>query len=125
MKPVYIMIDEFGDKYYFSDKEMELFHREDGPAIEFADGSKYWCVNDKLHRKDGPAIEHVSGTKEWYINGERHREDGPAIEFVNGNKFWYLNGKYLSEEEFNRRMKPSCEGKVVEIEGKKYKLTAI
>ncbi len=59
--------------------------------------------------------------------GECHREDGPAVEDANGNKYWYLNGKRLTEAEFNKRMqkKSSCEGKVVEIEGKKYKLQVL
>lgn len=32
--------------------------------IEFVDGSKYWYVHGKLHREDGPAIEWTNGTKE-------------------------------------------------------------
>ena len=52
-------------------------HREDGPAIEYANGNKVWYINDKLHREDGPAVEYANGDKEWYINGKRHREDGP------------------------------------------------
>jgi len=67
---------------------------------------------------------HPNGTKEWYINGKRHREDGPAIEYGNGNKSWYLNGKKLTEDKFNKR-KNSCNGKIVEIDGKKYKLKLI
>ena len=65
-----------------------------------------------------------NGSKSWYLNGERHREDGPAIEDADGYKAWYLNGKQLSESEFNARTKPapSCEGKVVEVDGVKYKL---
>ena len=78
MKPQYIKIDEAGDKFYYSDKEMELLHREDGPAFEGANGYKSWWIND--------------------------------------NQF--------TEAEFNARKnnKPSCAGKVVEIDGKKYKL---
>ena len=29
-----------------------------------------WFQNDKLHRNDGPAVEYASGSKEWYINGK-------------------------------------------------------
>lgn len=29
-------------------------HRIDGPAIVDSNGSKYWCLNDRLHREDGP-----------------------------------------------------------------------
>jgi len=45
-------------------------HREDGPAIERFDGSKWWCINNKLHRENGPAIEGPNGNKQWYINGK-------------------------------------------------------
>jgi len=46
------------------------------------------------------------------------------VEYANGDKFWYLNGEQYSEQEFNKKMKPTptCNGKVVMIEGKKYKL---
>jgi len=46
-------------------------HRLDGPASEWADGTKQWWVNDKLHRVDGPAIIWGDGSKEWHINGKR------------------------------------------------------
>jgi len=99
-------------------------HREDDPAVEYADGSKAWYINGERHREDGPASEYNNGTKYWYLNGKLHREDGPAVEHHNGDKFWYLNGKKLTEEEFNQRTK-SCLGKIVEIDGKKYRLTEI
>ena len=65
-----------------------------------------------------------NGDKAWYLNGKQHREDGPAIEYADGSKWWYLNGKELTEAEFNAHPKPtaSCEGKVVEVDGVKYKL---
>ena len=53
----------------------------------------HYYLNNNLHREDGPAIEHASGSKEWYKNGKRHREDGPAIELANGLQYWHLNGK--------------------------------
>lgn len=80
-------------------------HREDGPAVERADGYKAWWLNDQIHRVDGPAIERPNGDKEWYLNGYLHREDGPAIEWANGEKQWRLHGQRLSEEEFNKRTK--------------------
>ena len=68
-------------------------HRVDGPAVEWANGTKSWWVNGKRHRVDGPAIEWANGTKLWYVNGERHREDGPAVEYANGIKEWFVNSK--------------------------------
>ena len=59
--------DRNGTTTYYNEKDQP--HREDGPAIEDADGSKEWWVNGKLHREDGPAIEYANGTKAWYVNG--------------------------------------------------------
>ena len=73
-------------------------HREDGPAVEWADGTKKWYHNGQYHREDGPAIEWADGAKEWYRNGQRHRDDGPAIEWADGSKEWYRNGQRHRED---------------------------
>ena len=101
-----------------------FLHREDGPAVEYANGNTFWFRNGLRHREDGPAYEGANGWKEWYRNGLLHREDGPAIEYTDGTKEWWMNGVPLSEEEFLKRT-CSCEGKVVEIEGKKYRLSLV
>ena len=81
-------------------------HREDGPAIEYVDGSKEWYLNGKLHRSDGPAIEWASGSKEWYVDGKRHRLDGPARVFANRDKAWYLEDQEVSKPDVdNLRLK--------------------
>ena len=108
-KEQFIHVNNKGDKRYYSDREMKIKHREDGPAVEWASGSKAWWINDKLHREDGPAIEYADGGKAWYVNGELHREDGPAIEWADGDKWWFINGEWLSEAEFNKRMNPVTE----------------
>jgi hypothetical protein len=124
----YIETDGSETKYY-SDRGMTVLHREDGPAVEYANGGKAWYINNKLHREDGPAIEYTNGGKAWFVNGKRHREDGPAVEYTNGVKAWYINGERhredgptveygdgrkawylnderLTEEEFNTRVSP-------------------
>ena len=53
--------------------------------------------NGKRHRDDGPAVERADGAKEWYKNGERHRDDGPAVERANGPKEWWKNGELVKE----------------------------
>ena len=98
MKEQYIHINQLGTKRYYSDREMNILHREDGPAIEYADGDKAWYIDDKLHREDGPAVETANGHKAWYINGKCHREDGPAIEDADGDKEWWLDGKRHRED---------------------------
>ena len=98
-----IETDERGTRCYFNNTNQ--LHRTDGPAIEYADGSKSWYQNGLLHRTDGPAIEWTCGRKEWYQNDKRHRIDGPAIIFEDGNNLWYINGVRLSEDEFNQAVK--------------------
>ena len=69
MTPQYIYINRYGSKCYYKYKEMKIFHREDGPAIEWSGGRKEWYLNGVLHRDDGPAIEYYNGVKEWWLNG--------------------------------------------------------
>jgi hypothetical protein len=96
--------------WYNSHKE---WHRDDGPAVEYASGDKLWCQNDKRHRENGPAWESIGGNKFWFINDLLHREDGPAIEWngdsndnkvfngnnlviINKNKLWFIHGKQIT-----------------------------
>ena len=66
-------------------------HREDGPAIENANGSFCWLKNGQIHREDGPAVLTNTNKMMWYRNGQLHREDGPAI--IDGNmQAWYVDG---------------------------------
>ena len=58
-------------------------------------GGKHWFKDDKLHREDGPAVERANGTKWWFFEGERHREDGPAIETSDGTQIWCYKGQLL------------------------------
>ena len=71
MKKYIVKIDDYGNKFWYMNGER---HREDGPALEWADGAKQWCLNGKLHREDGPAIEWENGDKEWWVNGVRFTE---------------------------------------------------
>jgi len=71
-------------------------------------GEHVYYSGNKLHREDGPAIECANGHKAWYFRGQRHRIDGPAIEFADGSKSWYYYGEGIncsSQEEFNRLIK--------------------
>jgi len=92
---LHIRTDKDGTKWYYKDKEMTILHREDGPAVEWADGGN-----------------------SWFINGKYHREDGPAVEWANGYKSWWVNGKSLTEEQFNERMTPVTELTLEDIAAK-------
>ena len=119
MKTYKVTVDEYGTIQWYN--ESNKLHRENGPAVEYPNGDKYWYLNNNVHREDGPAIEYAYGDKQWYLNGKPHREDGPAFEYFDGHKAWYINGKKLTEEEFNNRRKP-CIGKKVVVDGVEYTL---
>lgn len=89
-------------------------------------GTKRWFLNDKLHRIDGPAIEYADGSKYWWLDGKRHRVDEPAVEYADGTKEWWLDDKLLTQAQWKQAVKPkpSCVGKVVEVDGVKYRLVA-
>ena len=46
-----------------------------GLLLIVANGDKCWLLNDKLHRADGPAIEFADDSKYWYINGKKYTEE--------------------------------------------------
>ena len=62
-------------------------------------GNKRWFLNGKFHREDGPAVEYAGGRKVWYLHGNRHREDGPAREWAHGHKEWWLNNEPVHPEQ--------------------------
>jgi len=37
-------------------------------CIEYSNGTKKWIINRKLHHEDGPAIIWDDGSKFWYLN---------------------------------------------------------
>ncbi len=94
-------------------------------TVKVYDDRTEWYLNGELHRENGPAIEYADGTKVWHLNGNRHRVDGPAVEYADGSKYWYLNSIQYSEADWKKeiaKLNNSCNGRIVEIDGKKYKL---
>jgi hypothetical protein len=101
-----MIVDHDGTKRWYNEKNQ--LHREDGPAIEGSDGTKYWYKNGKLHREDGPAIEYADGKKEWWVYGEQYTEEGvekmekvfPILKNIfNFTKSWYNAKQQLHREE--------------------------
>jgi hypothetical protein len=81
---------------------------------------KWWRRDGQLHRENGPAIEYANGDTAWYQYGKLHREDGPAVDskFIGLTtdvphnqhiQHWYWRGTYLanvhSQEEFEKWLK--------------------
>ena len=57
------------------------------PINEF--GTKRWYKGGKWHRDDGPAVIYPDGSQCWYKEGTRHRDDGPAVIKADGTQYWY------------------------------------
>ena len=111
-------------RWYLNDE----LHREDGPAVEWANGTKEWRLQGVRHREDGPAVEYPDGDKRWYLDGKLHREDGPAIEWADGDEWWYLKDVKYTKSDYKAEMEKTnttCEVKTITIEGKEYTLTEV
>ena len=118
----------------FTETEAENIPANFTGVAENSNGYKEYLVNGKLHRDGGlPAVEHSNGDKVYYVNGQLHRDGGlPAIVIVNSDDYddyyndndtiYYVNGKQLTEAEA-KSLAPSCNGKVVLIDGVEYTLT--
>ena len=68
-------------------------------------GTRFWYHNILFHRLDGPAIEFTHGTKWWFVNGKRHNLSGPAIvttlRFAIEPYSWFIDDVNYTEDEFN------------------------
>jgi hypothetical protein len=65
-----------------------------------------WCLNGQLHREDGPAVEWADGSKIWCQHGKFHRLDGPAIDCF--FKEWFYQDRKIdcsSQQEFDKIIK--------------------
>jgi len=60
-------VDANGNVHYYNN--IELYHRLDGPAIEWCDGGKEWYINGELHKKKGPAVC-TQELKQWWLYGK-------------------------------------------------------
>lgn len=64
-------------------------------VLQVRSGMCVWTVDNNFHRDDGPAVEWENGSVEWYKHGRFHREDGPAVIMAGGSRVWYLDGQRL------------------------------
>ena len=67
----------------------------------------------------------AEGRKKWYRDNMLHCEHEPAVVWADGDKWYYLHGIRLTKAEWEERMNKSCSGKIVEIDGVKYKLEEV
>lgn len=71
-------------------------------------GNKRYIKNNLFHRENGPAVELISGGCIWFLNGLKHRLDGPALDSGFGHKLWYYKGQKINcttQDEFVKLLK--------------------
>ncbi len=78
--------------------EQGKWHRDDGPALIWTNGTQEWYQHGEKHRDDGPAVISTNGAQFWYRHGERHRDDGPARIWPDGTQHWYQHGELHRED---------------------------
>ena len=96
-------------KHDFSKGSLSLYNNNGNRIyIEWSDGT--WCKRE--YDSNGNEIYYESSEGYWFKYGYDN----------NGNRIYYENsdGKII-----DNRPKKSCDGKVVEIDGKKYKLSEV
>lgn len=53
-----------------------MYHREDNrAAIFYPTGTCYWYKHGQIHRENGPAIQFANGDQRWYKNGKELTEE--------------------------------------------------
>lgn len=97
--------------------------------VVIKNGWEYWYNEaGEFHRNGGPAASRpLTGFNAYYQDGKLHREDGPAITYSDGRGYYYLRGKEYTKEDWEKATSSiqSCNGKIVEIDGKQYRLEEI
>ena len=100
-------------KHDFKSKGLLDLYDSNGNCIYFEHSDGYWVKKD--YDSNGNKIYHENSTGYWY-----------KCEYdSNGNRIYYENSNGRLIVSYKRPKKDYCNGKVVEIDGKKYKLTEI
>lgn len=61
-------------------------------TVRLNEGNTLWYYKGELHRDEGPAIECANGDRFYYQHGKLHRVDGPAVIRANGDEQYYIMG---------------------------------
>lgn len=56
-----------------------LFHREDGPAVDWPGMYQIWSINGYYHRTDGPAVIFHKGELQFWLEGRQYRPTSDGL----------------------------------------------
>ena len=105
----FIIKDTNGNEIYFENSNGYWWKHEfdaNGNRLSYENSNGYWCKYE--YDSNGKEIYFENSNGGWY----KYEYDS------NGNEIYFKNSNGVIR---NNKPKPTCEGKVVEIEGKKYK----
>lgn len=88
-----VVINFRGIKTYRDNKGR--LHREDGPAVIYPDGSKFYHVNGSRTSITQPTSYFDNGYVEWNLYAIPHRDNGPACASPNGLLRWVDDGERI------------------------------
>ena len=88
----------------------------------YNDRTEWFNEENQKHREEGPAVEWPNGTKYWFKEGQLHRENGPAFEQADGTKYWYLYGNQVTEDQVMNSAKELTMAQLEELLGYKIKV---
>ena len=71
------------------------------------DGEERWYKDGMLHRDNGPAIIWANGTEGWFQYDMHHREDGPAIVSTVNEHEYYIYDRLCSFKKWANHFKIS------------------
>ena len=54
-------------------------------------GTKRWFLNGNLHREDGPAVEYLGGLKYWYLHNKKAHPETLVDYHLSRGTFCYYN----------------------------------
>jgi hypothetical protein len=110
------------------DKGSLYLYDSNGKLIYYEDSTGYWSKYD--YDTNGNRIYYEKSNGYWYK--QEYDSNGNEIYFESSNGYWFKrefdsNGNCIYSEDsdgniIDNRPKSSCNGKVVEIDGKKYQL---
>ena len=110
------------------DKGPLYLYDSNGKLIYYENSKRYWFKQE--YDSNGNRIYYENSKRYWYK--QEYDSNGKLIYFEDLDGYWVkreydANGKLIYYENsngeiINNRPKKSCNGKVVEIDGKKYKL---
>ena len=61
-------------------------------------GNIFYLENGEYHRVNGPAMVFKNGTEKWLFHGKYHKSDGYAISYANGIKALFYYGNYADNK---------------------------